>query len=240
MNTAQRLDCSAEVLAALGPAVVARAREIAGEFNCAHCGRPGDARTAPTNLAAQRDRRGIVVMHLVHPQCGPSALTDVDTIALNDSADAGSDVSSHAVLFPTGTPGEEIACLIIDTTHSLTLALPSGDIDDFLTGALLARGWELVGSTAMALPVLDDVVVDLTAPAGRVLLLDGAAEPEILLDELPDDLPRWRVVAAATGAMMILAGRAGGAPMNGPKLQAAVRSGALVGCFARVAAHDGS
>lgn len=233
----ESVHCSTEVLAALGPAVVARAREIAAEFNCGRCGQPGDVRTAPANLAVNRDVRGIAVMQLVHPQCGPSAVIDVDAIALNASADSGTDVSSHAVLFPTATPGEDIACLIIDTTHSLTRALPSGDIDDFLTGALLARGWELVGSTASTLPLLDDVVVDVTVPAWRVLLLGGAAEPEILLDQLPDDLPRWRAVAANAGTMMILAGRAGGAPMNGRKLDAAVRRGVLVGCFARLLAR---
>lgn len=235
MNTARRVHCSTEVLTALGPAVVARTREIAAEFTCGRCGRPGDARTAPANLTARRDRAGLVVMQLVHPHCGPSIVTEVDSIGLTRPADAGTQVSSHAVLFPTGTPGEDVACLIIDTTYSLTRTFPSGDIDDYLSGGLLARGWELVGSGDWSLPLLHDVRIDLTVPGGRVVLTNDDAEPDILLDQLPQYLlPQWRAAAQDAGTVMMLAGRAGGAPMTTDKLDAAVRSGALVGCFARI------
>lgn len=217
-----------------GPAVVDRARAVAGEFNCARCGRGGDARTAPANLIAVRDGRGVVVLQLVHLQCSPSLVADVATIGLDDLTDGSADVTSHALLFPGPATGQDMAGLIIDTTYSLTRALPSGDLDDFLTGALLARGWQLLTPAAESLPFLHNVVVDTTDRGGRVVLLNAGSDPEVVLDRLPDSTPQWRAAVTRGATMMLLAGRAGGAPMGHPKFETAIEAGALVGCFAAV------
>lgn len=229
-----RVHCSAEVLAVTGPAVVDRARAVAGEFNCARCGRAGDARSAPANLIAARDGSGVVVLQLVHQECGASLVADVEAIGVDDLADGGADVTSHALLFPGPATGQDMACLIIDTTYSLTRALPSGDLDDFLTGALLARGWQLLTPAAESLPFLDNVVVDTTDRGGRVVLLNAGSDPEVVLDRLPHSTPQWRAAVTRGATMMLLAGRAGGAPMDDAKFETAIASGALVGCFAAV------